>query len=97
MNLLTTATSLTFNPTSEILAIASRAEDEAARLVSGGGGVMATRMMAAALVNPAFFCVPSGPPAELHRLLQLPRLQEEAGLPGKLPRLLPAQRLLLIG
>ncbi|XP_039979990.1 U3 small nucleolar RNA-associated protein 18 homolog isoform X2 [Xiphias gladius] len=33
MNLLTTATSLTFNPTSEILAIASRAEDEAIRLV----------------------------------------------------------------
>ena len=33
MNLLTSATSLTFNPTSEILAIASRAEDEAVRLV----------------------------------------------------------------
>ncbi|KAM9843224.1 U3 small nucleolar RNA-associated protein 18 homolog [Aulostomus maculatus] len=33
MNLLTSATSLTFNPTSEILAIASRAEDEAIRLV----------------------------------------------------------------
>lgn len=34
MNLLTSATALTFNPTSEILAIASRAEDEAVRLVS---------------------------------------------------------------
>lgn len=33
MNLLTSATSLTFNPSSEILAIASRAEDEAVRLV----------------------------------------------------------------
>ncbi|XP_072225048.1 U3 small nucleolar RNA-associated protein 18 homolog isoform X2 [Leuresthes tenuis] len=33
MNLLTTATSLAFNPSSEILAIASRAEDEAIRLV----------------------------------------------------------------
>nr|XP_061829889.1 U3 small nucleolar RNA-associated protein 18 homolog [Nerophis lumbriciformis] len=33
MNLLTSATSLTFNPTSEILAMASRAEDEAVRLV----------------------------------------------------------------
>ncbi|XP_027132044.1 U3 small nucleolar RNA-associated protein 18 homolog [Larimichthys crocea] len=33
MNLLTSATSLTFNPSSEILAIASRAEDEAIRLV----------------------------------------------------------------
>ncbi|CAK6984509.1 U3 small nucleolar RNA-associated protein 18 homolog [Scomber scombrus] len=33
MNLLTSATSLTFNPTSEILAIASRAEDEAVRLL----------------------------------------------------------------
>ncbi|XP_067427022.1 U3 small nucleolar RNA-associated protein 18 homolog [Thunnus thynnus] len=33
MNLLTSATSLTFNPTSEILAIASRAEDEAMRLL----------------------------------------------------------------
>lgn len=33
MNLLTSATSLCFNPTSEILAIASRAEDEAIRLV----------------------------------------------------------------
>ncbi|XP_070703390.1 U3 small nucleolar RNA-associated protein 18 homolog [Pempheris klunzingeri] len=33
MNLLTSATSLAFNPTSEILAIASRAEDEAIRLV----------------------------------------------------------------
>ncbi|CAJ1075484.1 U3 small nucleolar RNA-associated protein 18 homolog isoform X2 [Xyrichtys novacula] len=33
MNLLTSATSLTFNPTSEILAIASQAEDEAVRLV----------------------------------------------------------------
>ncbi|XP_019966522.2 U3 small nucleolar RNA-associated protein 18 homolog isoform X2 [Paralichthys olivaceus] len=33
MNLLTSATSLTFNPTSEILAIASRAEDEAVKLV----------------------------------------------------------------
>ncbi|KAK2833936.1 hypothetical protein Q5P01_017825 [Channa striata] len=33
MNLLTAATSLTFNPTSEILAIGSRAEDEAVRLV----------------------------------------------------------------
>ncbi|KAM6904805.1 U3 small nucleolar RNA-associated protein 18 homolog [Xenentodon cancila] len=33
MNLLTTATSLAFNPSSEILAIASRAEDEAVRLV----------------------------------------------------------------
>uniref|UniRef100_A0A3Q4HPZ3 U3 small nucleolar RNA-associated protein 18 homolog n=1 Tax=Neolamprologus brichardi TaxID=32507 RepID=A0A3Q4HPZ3_NEOBR len=33
MNLLTSATALTFNPTSEILAIASRAEDEAVRLV----------------------------------------------------------------
>uniref|UniRef100_A0A4W6FBA8 U3 small nucleolar RNA-associated protein 18 homolog n=1 Tax=Lates calcarifer TaxID=8187 RepID=A0A4W6FBA8_LATCA len=33
MNLLTSATSLTFNPTSEILAVASRAEDEAVRLV----------------------------------------------------------------
>ncbi|XP_058510038.1 U3 small nucleolar RNA-associated protein 18 homolog isoform X1 [Solea solea] len=32
-NLLTSATSLTFNPSSEILAIASRAEDEAVRLV----------------------------------------------------------------
>uniref|UniRef100_A0A3Q4BD55 U3 small nucleolar RNA-associated protein 18 homolog n=1 Tax=Mola mola TaxID=94237 RepID=A0A3Q4BD55_MOLML len=32
-NLLTPATSLTFNPSSEILAIASRAEDEAVRLV----------------------------------------------------------------
>lgn len=34
MNLLTSATSLAFNPSSEILAIASRVEDEAARLVS---------------------------------------------------------------
>lgn len=33
MNLLTSATSLTFNPSSEILAIASRVEDEATRLV----------------------------------------------------------------
>ncbi|XP_076015538.1 LOW QUALITY PROTEIN: U3 small nucleolar RNA-associated protein 18 homolog [Genypterus blacodes] len=33
MNLLTSATALTFNPSSEILAIASRAEDEAVRLV----------------------------------------------------------------
>ncbi|XP_038161620.1 U3 small nucleolar RNA-associated protein 18 homolog [Cyprinodon tularosa] len=33
MNLLTSATALSFNPTSEILAIASRAEDEAVRLV----------------------------------------------------------------
>lgn len=33
MNLLTSATSLAFNPSSEILAIASRVEDEAARLV----------------------------------------------------------------
>ncbi|KAM8844122.1 U3 small nucleolar RNA-associated protein 18 homolog isoform 1-T4 [Spinachia spinachia] len=33
MNLLTSATSLTFNPSSEILAIASRAEDEAVRLL----------------------------------------------------------------
>uniref|UniRef100_A0A671W2L4 U3 small nucleolar RNA-associated protein 18 homolog n=1 Tax=Sparus aurata TaxID=8175 RepID=A0A671W2L4_SPAAU len=33
MNLLTSATSLAFNPSSEILAIASRAEDEAIRLV----------------------------------------------------------------
>lgn len=33
MNLLTLASSLTFNPTSDILAIASRAEDEAVRLV----------------------------------------------------------------
>ncbi|XP_068458038.1 U3 small nucleolar RNA-associated protein 18 homolog isoform X3 [Clinocottus analis] len=33
MNLLTSATSMTFNPTSEILAIASRDEDEAVRLV----------------------------------------------------------------
>lgn len=33
MNLLTSATSLRFNPTSEILAVASRAEDEAVRLV----------------------------------------------------------------
>ncbi|XP_054615493.1 U3 small nucleolar RNA-associated protein 18 homolog isoform X2 [Dunckerocampus dactyliophorus] len=33
MNLLTSATSLTFNPTSEILAMASRAEDEGVRLV----------------------------------------------------------------
>ncbi|KAF5900024.1 U3 small nucleolar RNA-associated protein 18, partial [Clarias magur] len=33
MNLLTAATSLRFNPTSEILAIGSRAEDEATRLV----------------------------------------------------------------
>ncbi|XP_065820945.1 U3 small nucleolar RNA-associated protein 18 homolog isoform X3 [Labrus bergylta] len=33
MNLLTSATSLRFNPTSEILAIASRAEDEAVKLV----------------------------------------------------------------
>ncbi|XP_061740815.1 U3 small nucleolar RNA-associated protein 18 homolog [Nerophis ophidion] len=33
MNLLTSVTSLTFNPTSEILAMASRAEDEAVRLV----------------------------------------------------------------
>lgn len=33
MNLLTSATSLAFNPSSEILAIASRAEDEAVRLV----------------------------------------------------------------
>lgn len=33
MNLLTSATALAFNPTSEILAIASRAEDEAVRLV----------------------------------------------------------------
>ncbi|XP_029364260.1 U3 small nucleolar RNA-associated protein 18 homolog [Echeneis naucrates] len=33
MNLLTSATSLTFNPTSDILAIASRVEDEAVRLV----------------------------------------------------------------
>lgn len=33
MNLLTSATSLTFNPSSEILAVASRAEDEAVRLV----------------------------------------------------------------
>ncbi|XP_040917793.1 U3 small nucleolar RNA-associated protein 18 homolog isoform X2 [Toxotes jaculatrix] len=33
MNLLTSATSMTFNPTSEILAIASRVEDEAVRLV----------------------------------------------------------------
>ncbi|XP_029614353.1 U3 small nucleolar RNA-associated protein 18 homolog [Salmo trutta] len=33
MNLVTSATSLRFNPTSEILAIASRADDEAARLV----------------------------------------------------------------
>ncbi|KAM4530788.1 U3 small nucleolar RNA-associated protein 18 homolog [Odontesthes bonariensis] len=33
MNLLTTATSLAFNPSSEILAIASRVEDEAVRLV----------------------------------------------------------------
>uniref|UniRef100_G3PPE1 U3 small nucleolar RNA-associated protein 18 homolog n=1 Tax=Gasterosteus aculeatus aculeatus TaxID=481459 RepID=G3PPE1_GASAC len=32
-NLLTSATSLTFNPSSEILAIASRAEDEAVRLL----------------------------------------------------------------
>lgn len=36
MNLLTSATALTFNPTSEILAIASRAEDEAVRLVRDG-------------------------------------------------------------
>lgn len=34
MNLLTSATSLTFNPSSEILAIASHVEDEAVRLVS---------------------------------------------------------------
>lgn len=34
MNLLTAATSLRFNPTSEILAIGSRSEDEATRLVS---------------------------------------------------------------
>ncbi|XP_044037158.1 U3 small nucleolar RNA-associated protein 18 homolog isoform X2 [Siniperca chuatsi] len=33
MNLLTSATSLAFNPSSEILAVASRAEDEAVRLV----------------------------------------------------------------
>ncbi|XP_031172813.1 U3 small nucleolar RNA-associated protein 18 homolog isoform X2 [Sander lucioperca] len=33
MNLLTSATALTFNPSSEILAIASRADDEAVRLV----------------------------------------------------------------
>ncbi|KAM9474215.1 U3 small nucleolar RNA-associated protein 18 homolog [Salvelinus alpinus] len=33
MNLVTSATSLRFNPTTEILAIASRADDEAARLV----------------------------------------------------------------
>ncbi|KAG7219075.1 hypothetical protein INR49_019349 [Caranx melampygus] len=33
MNLLTSATSLTFNPTSEILAAASQVEDEAVRLV----------------------------------------------------------------
>uniref|UniRef100_A0A667X2T1 Uncharacterized protein n=1 Tax=Myripristis murdjan TaxID=586833 RepID=A0A667X2T1_9TELE len=33
MNLLTTATSLTFNPSSEILAMASRADDEAVRLL----------------------------------------------------------------
>uniref|UniRef100_A0A8C2ZNP1 U3 small nucleolar RNA-associated protein 18 homolog n=1 Tax=Cyclopterus lumpus TaxID=8103 RepID=A0A8C2ZNP1_CYCLU len=33
MNLLTSATSMTFNPSSEILAIASRDEDEAVRLV----------------------------------------------------------------
>ncbi|XP_041859481.1 U3 small nucleolar RNA-associated protein 18 homolog [Melanotaenia boesemani] len=33
MNLLTSATSLTFNPTSDILAIASRMEDEAVRMV----------------------------------------------------------------
>lgn len=36
MNLLTSATSLAFNPTSEILAVASRVEDEAVRLVSAG-------------------------------------------------------------
>ena len=33
MNLVTTATALRFNPSSEILAIASRADDEANRLV----------------------------------------------------------------
>lgn len=33
MNLLTSVTSLTFNPSSEILAVASSAEDEAVRLV----------------------------------------------------------------
>ena len=37
MNLLTTASSLAFNPSSEILAIASRAEDEAVRLVRRSG------------------------------------------------------------
>lgn len=38
MNLLTSVTSLTFNPSSEILAVASRAEDEAVRLVRARRG-----------------------------------------------------------
>lgn len=36
MNLRTSVTSLTFNPSSELLATASRLEDEAVRLVSAG-------------------------------------------------------------
>lgn len=36
MNLRTSITSLTFNPSSEILAVASRVEDEAVRLVRAG-------------------------------------------------------------
>lgn len=36
MNLRTSVTSLTFNPSSELLAMASRLEDEAVRLVSAG-------------------------------------------------------------
>lgn len=46
MNLLTSVTSLTFNPSSEILAVASRVEDEAVRLVS----VTALMMMSLVLV-----------------------------------------------
>lgn len=38
MNLLTPATSLNFNPTSEILAMASRVENGAVRLVSSSLG-----------------------------------------------------------
>lgn len=105
MNLLTPATSLTFNPTSEILAMASRVDNGAVRLVSSSQGAQLANLVSTELnlhyrtphtVNPGFLPSSAGPPAELHRLLQLPRPQG-GGAAGQLPGLLPAQWLLLIG
>lgn len=59
MNLLTPATSLTFNPSSEILAVASRAEDEAVRLVSVPAAMMSLVLL---LTRPSPRCTcPASP------------------------------------